>query len=88
MFGGRRLGAGTGAVGTVALASGSVAQAGVVTRPTNRSIFRSIVWASSDGWVVGVEVGRAPNRHREITTDLKRPLCCGVTRAVRLPRRT
>jgi hypothetical protein len=31
-------------------------------------------------------VGRSTNRHRDITTDLKRPSFCGVTRAVRLPR--
>jgi hypothetical protein len=31
-------------------------------------------------------VGRATNRHSNITTDLKRPSFCGVTRAVQLPR--
>jgi hypothetical protein len=33
-------------------------------------------------------VGRSTNRHSDITTDLKRPSFCGITRAVRLPRRT
>jgi hypothetical protein len=33
-------------------------------------------------------VGQSTNRHSAITTDSKRPLSCGVTRAVRLPWRT
>jgi hypothetical protein len=32
-------------------------------------------------------VGRSTNRRSEITPDLKRPSLCGITRAVRLPRR-
>jgi hypothetical protein len=32
-------------------------------------------------------VGRSTNRHSDIRTDLKHPSFCGVTRAVRLPRR-
>jgi hypothetical protein len=37
---------------------------------------------------VACMVGQSTNRHSEITADLKRPLFCGVTRAVRLPWRT
>jgi Rhamnosyl O-methyltransferase/CmcI len=56
-------------------------------RPPTTRVDASSSCPSREDAAAGM-VGRSTNRHSEIPTDLKRPSFCGVTRAVRLPRRT